>query len=85
MLGVGKKTRDVQPLDAQSSITRFREQIPQRSAINAALPETKLYLDFSEDEIEYVVYFGYYLGTKEIATLDYEIVDGNTSKVRGKK
>lgn len=47
--------------------------------------DTKLYLDFSEDEIEYSGNFGYYLGTQEISTMDYEIVDGNTIKVHGRE
>lgn len=47
--------------------------------------DTKLYLDFSEDEIEYSGYFGYYLGIQSLATMDYEVMDGNTIKVRGRE
>lgn len=43
---------------------------------------TKLYLDFNESDIEYTGDFGI-LGNCHIATIDYEVVDGDTILVYG--
>lgn len=45
----------------------------------------KLYLDFSEDEIEYSGYFGDYLGTVKLADLEYKVIDKDTINVEGKE
>ena len=46
--------------------------------------DTQLYLEFSDDEIEYSGDFGI-LGRREIATMDYEVVDGDTIEVEGQE
>lgn len=46
--------------------------------------DIKLYLDFSEDEIEYSGDFGI-LGNQKIADIEYEVIDGSTIKVYGGK
>ena len=46
---------------------------------------TKLYLEFSDDEIVYSGYYGSYLGLQEIATIDYTIVDEDTIIVYGEE
>ena len=44
--------------------------------------DTILYLEFSDDEIEYSGYFGI-LGKVNIATLDYKVISGSKIEVRG--
>ena len=43
-----------------------------------------LYLDFSSDEVEYSSY-GTYTGKYKFGDYSYEVIDGNTIKIRGQK
>ena len=46
--------------------------------------DTLLYLDFSDDEIDYSGYFGI-LGKRNVSTLDYEVISKDKISVRGQE